>query len=184
MVTLLELLGIELASIVGALAIKSGSALTLPIRIGKKGYLVEDAYTFQAISQDIKEKNDQKKSKYLFYIPGVNLIHALYGSIKDEERYMKLLNYYNVLVPMTEEEKAHFEKINWKEKALYTINGIFKREAYNYPHNIDNQDEEIEEPARLGVKITFDPSPSNTKTLVKRLKPPRVNVYLTKDKDY
>ena len=138
---------IELASVVGSIAITFNTVIDGVLEIGKSGYRID-----KDILEEIKEKDKKKKerSKFkkfldwvLLFIPGINLISTGIGYFKFKKAVMNDPQIKEVIIPMTEEEKEEYSKIKSRvAKMDFLVENNKKQEYTGFKSSYNKNDDE------------------------------------------
>lgn len=126
MIIFLEIVG-ELASIIGSVAIYLNASFNSILEISNNGYKIEKSVLDKLKKKQFEEKKqksnlaDKILETVLLLVPGVNLINASIKSAKVKKMVMNDQEIKENIVPMTEEEKEQYAKMEGKiQKLMFT----------------------------------------------------------------
>lgn len=113
----------ELTTIIASIAISINSGFNAVLQISKNGYKIKkevlDEYE-QKVAE--KKKNENKLKQILgtifIFIPIINIIKAITSSIKLKNSIMEDPLIKEAIVPMTDDEKAQYERMTSKFERL------------------------------------------------------------------
>ena len=122
--TILLAILIEILSVVGSSVIALKGATDALLQIPENGYKL-DMDALQKYQQEYSQNNDKNKrnlAKILLFTPGVNLIFMTFNSYKFKRNVMTDETVRKTLIPMTDDEKEEYAKIdNYFEKVMFTL---------------------------------------------------------------
>ena len=123
MIIFLGIVG-ELATVIGSVVITINAGLDSILEISKNGYKIE-----KSVLDEIQKKQDEEEKQtsnlankilrtILLLVPGINLINASIKYAKVKKSVMNDPQIKEAIVPMTEEEKEQYAKMEGKWQKL------------------------------------------------------------------
>ena len=145
MIIFLGIVG-ELATIIGSVAITLNASFDSILEISKSGYKIEKSVLdeFQKKQTEEKKKKSHLANKILgtvlLFVPGINLINASVKGAKVKKAVMNDSQIKEATVPMTENEKEQYAKMEGKfEKLMFTAFTISKENEEEFLGFVDKR---------------------------------------------
>jgi len=117
-------IAVELATVIGSVAILINASLNSLLEISKNGYKIDiqvlEKYSRKGSEKEKQKINDAKRllGAILLFVPVVNLITAIIDCAELKENFMDSPQIKEAIVPMTDTEKEQYEKMDTKIQKL------------------------------------------------------------------
>lgn len=166
--TIFLAIAIELATIIGTIAIKINGTINSLLEISKNGYKIDKEALANFKMTQKKEQNENNKipslGLVLMLIPGLNLLLAEISNIIQEKNIMNDPQIKDNIIPMTEEEKEQYKKMETRyQKLIFTAVTVGKKDNEDFfgfvgkrPIMVENEVTALNCDKLIPLSYTFD----------------------------